>query len=65
MTKSITKNKLKPGEVIPLNIDFMFTNIFNKEENINIVENFLSNYLDIPLNEIKGNLISQEKIGYK
>lgn len=47
---------LKPGEIIPLNMDFMFTTIFNKEENISILENFLSCYLEISLNEIKGNL---------
>ena len=40
---------LKKGEVIPLNMDFMFTSIFNKEENIDILENFLSCYLEIPL----------------
>lgn len=32
------KKKLKQGEIIPLNMDFMFTNIFNKEENIDILE---------------------------
>lgn len=37
-------------------MDFMFTTIFNKEENISILENFLSCYLEISLNEIKGNL---------
>ena len=56
MKQIITKKKLSPGEVIPLNMDFMFTNIFNKEENINILENFLSDYLEIPLKNIKGNL---------
>lgn len=55
MNKLRTK-KLKPGEIIPLNMDFMFTNIFNKEENIEILENFLSCYLEIPLKEIKGKL---------
>ena len=54
--KKLRTKKLKPGEIIPLNMDFMFTNIFNKEENIEILENFLSCYLEIPLKEIKGKL---------
>ncbi len=53
---SVNYKKLAPGEIIPLNLDFMFTSIFNKEENIDILENFLSCYLEIPLEEIKGNL---------
>lgn len=52
----VNSKKLAPGEIIPLNVDFMFTSIFNKEENIDILENFLSCYLEIPLEEIKGNL---------
>ena len=43
-------------ELIPLNYDLAFTSIFNKEENIIILENFISTYLEIPLKEIKGNL---------
>ena len=30
------KYKLAPGEIIPLNMDFMFATIFNKEENIDV-----------------------------
>ena len=41
--------KLQPGEIIPLSFDFMFTTIFNKEENIDILESFLSCYLEITL----------------
>ena len=43
-------------ELIPLNFDLAFTSIFNKEENIIILENFISTYLEIPLKEVKGNL---------
>mgnify|MGYP004461455437 FL=1 len=43
-------------ELIPLSYDLAFTSIFNKEENIIILENFISTYLEIPLKEIKGNL---------
>lgn len=48
--------KLAEGEIIPLSYDFMFTSIFNKAENISILEEFVSFYLDIDIEEIKGNL---------
>ena len=47
-------NILKPGEIIPLTFDYIFTAIFNKQENIKILENFLSCYLEIPIKEIRG-----------
>ena len=47
---------LKPGEIIPLTFDYIFTAIFNKQENIKILENFLSCYLEIPLKEIRGKI---------
>lgn len=50
------KIKLKKGEIIPLTFDPMFTEIFNNENNICILEDFLSCYLDIPYNKIKNNL---------
>ena len=34
----------------------MFTEIFNNPDNICILEEFISNYLDIPLKEVTGNL---------
>ena len=43
----------KEGEIIPLNFDYVFTSIFNNEKNINIIENFLSVYLEIPIEKIK------------
>lgn len=56
MSKNVRKQKLPEGEVIPLIYDFMFTAIFNKEENLIITENFLANYFNIPLEEIRGNV---------
>ena len=47
---------LKEGELIPLTFDIMFTEIFNNPDNICILEEFISNYLDIPLNLVIGNL---------
>lgn len=37
MKRTIT---LKPGEIIPINFDFVFTEIFNNPKNIDIIENF-------------------------
>ena len=53
---NIRTRKLNKGEIIPLTFDYMFSSIFNKEENIDILEEFLSFYLEIELEEIKGNL---------
>lgn len=50
-TRTLT---LKKGEIIPLNFDYVFTSIFNNEKNISILENFLSVYLEIPVEELKG-----------
>ena len=47
---------LKEGELIPLTFDIMFTEIFNNPDNICILEEFISNYLDIPLIDVTGNL---------
>ena len=54
--KNMIKTKLKKGQIIPLTFDYMFTEIFNDEDNICILEEFISFYLDIPLNEVRGNL---------
>ncbi len=52
--KDVRKEKLEEGKIIPLTYDYVFTAIFNNPENIDIVENFLSCYLEIPLEKIKG-----------
>ncbi len=56
MNKNMRTIILPKGEIIPPIYDFMFTTIFNKEENLIILENFLSYYLDIPLEKIKGKI---------
>ena len=48
--------KLKKGEIIPLTFDPMFTEIFNDEDNICILEEFVAIYLNIELNKVRGNL---------
>ena len=45
---------LKPGEIIPLTFDYVFTAIFNNPNNIDIIESFLSCYFEIPIEELKG-----------
>ena len=53
--KIIEKN-LNNGEIISLTFDPIFTNIFNNEEKIYILEDFISIYFDIPINDVIGNL---------
>jgi predicted transposase/invertase (TIGR01784 family) len=50
------KTPLQKGEIIPISFDYVFTGIFNNEENIDIIENFLSIYFDIDINKIKGHV---------
>ena len=52
----IIEKTLNKGEIIPLIFDPIFTSIFNNEENICILEDFISIYFDIPINEVIGNL---------
>lgn len=52
----IRNRKLNEGEIIPLSNDFMFTEVFNNKENIEILEYFISGYFDIDIKQIKGNL---------
>ena len=48
--------KLKRGEIIPLTYDFVFNEIFANEKNINILENFISNILNLNIEEVRGSL---------
>ena len=43
-------------KIIPMTYDVMFTEIFNNEKNISLLEEFIAFYMDIPLKEVKGNL---------
>ena len=52
----IIEKTLGNGEIIPLTFDPIFTSIFNNEENICILEDFISIYFNIPINEVIGNL---------
>lgn len=44
------------GEIIPLTFDIMFTEIFNNEDNICILEEFISGYFNYSLDDVRGNL---------
>lgn len=54
-TKTRTK-QLCPGEIIPLTFDYIFTAIFNNPNNVDIIEEILSSYLEIPLKNMEGKL---------
>lgn len=47
---------INKGEIIPLTFDIMFTEIFNNEDSICILEEFISGYFDYPLDAVRGNL---------
>ena len=57
----IRTQTLSPGMIIPLTTDYVFTNFFNDENNLDILENFLSCYLKIPLEKLKGNIKLQNR----
>ncbi len=56
MKIDVRKRPLEKGKIIPIKFDYVFVSIFNNPKNIVILENFISCYLDIPLEEVKGNL---------
>ena len=71
MENDIRKRKLKEGEIVPLSYDFHFVRVFGDKDNIDITEYFISDYYNIPIEEVVGNLhilprdIKQESRGEK
>ncbi len=51
---NIRNQTLEKGMIIPMTFDYVFTGILNNEKNIRILEEFLSGYLDIELESIRG-----------
>lgn len=47
---------LKDGEIIPISFDYHFVRIFGRESNMDIIEYFISDYYDIPIDDIIGNI---------
>ena len=54
MNQTIRTKKLQEGEIVPITFDYVFTNIFNNSNNMIILENFLSCYLGVDVNKIRG-----------
>ena len=48
--------KLEQGKIIPIKYDRMFSEIFNNENNINILEEFIADYFNYNLEEVRGNV---------
>ncbi len=53
---NIRVDALPLGTVIPIRYDFIFSDMFNNEKNIDIIEVFISHYLCIPLSEVKNHV---------
>lgn len=62
MTATVRIKKLKKGEIIPLNFDYVFTRIFNNKKNIEIVESLVACFIRIPLKEVHGNLEIKSRV---
>ena len=56
MNNQDLNNKLKQSTIIPLNVYFIFTDLLTKEENFAILEQFIADYFEIPLEIVKTNL---------
>jgi len=56
MTKDKRKIPLKDGEIIPIKFNYHFIRIFGENSNIDIVEYFISDYYNIPIEEVIGNI---------
>jgi len=47
---------IREGELIPLTFDIMFIEIFNNEDSICILEEFIAGYFNFSLDDVRGNL---------
>lgn len=54
MNQTVREKKLEKGQIVPITFDYVFCNIFNNPDNMIILENFLSCYLEVPLKKIRG-----------
>jgi predicted transposase/invertase (TIGR01784 family) len=53
---NMPKYVLEPGEIIPIESDIMFTEVFNDKKNLCILEEIIAIYFNYPLEEVRGNL---------
>ena len=56
MSTTIRNQTLKEGAIVPITFDYVFCNIFNNPDNIIVLENFLSCYLEVPLSKLRGHV---------
>jgi len=56
MKNNLRERILKYGEIVPLKYDFHFVRVFGNEDNIDIIEYFISDFYNIPLEEVVGNI---------
>ncbi len=56
MSESVRSKQLEEGAIVPITFDYVFCNIFNNPDNIIVLENFLSCYLEVPLSKLRGHV---------
>ena len=54
--QNIRKIVIPSSKIIPLKRDFMFSDVFNDPNNIDILEAFIASYFDLTLEEVKGKI---------
>ena len=54
--KDIRIEKLEEGMIIPISFDYHFVRIFGQKENMDILEYFISDFYDIPIKDVTGNI---------
>ena len=54
--KDIRIEKLEEGMIIPISFDYHFVRIFGQKDNMDILEYFISDFYDIPIKDVTGNI---------
>ena len=54
--QNLRKLVIPSDKIIPLKRDFMFSDVFNDPNNIDILEAFIASYFDLTLEEVKGKI---------
>ena len=56
MKNDIRLKKLNEGEIVPISFDYHFIRIFGDKENMDIIEYFISDFYNIPIEDVTGNI---------
>lgn len=56
MKEDLRTKFLKDGEIIPISFDYHFVRIFGENNNMDIIEYFISDYYSIPIEKVAGNI---------